>query len=174
MSATAAEAIHAWHDFYVLMGTASATLIGAMFVVASIGSRFMVEERLPQVGAFMTSTVVHLSSVVLISGLVLAPSLEGRLLGLLFGCGGVAGLVYCAVVGRRVLRNRVDWTDPIWYGLLPLAAYAVIFVAALSMLLSGPSGFRALAIGPALLLVSGIRNSWDMIVYFAVRDRGPE
>ena len=78
------------------------------------------------------------------------------------------------MVGRRVLLSRIDWTDPIWYGLLPLAAYAVIFVAALSMLLNGPGGLQALAIGPALLLVIGIRNSWDMIVYFAVRDRGSE
>ena len=47
-------------------------------------------------------------------------------------------------------------------------------LGALSMLLNTAAGFQALAIGPALLLVSGIRNSWDMIVYFALRDRGPE
>jgi len=174
MTATAAEAFRAWHDFFVLIGTASATLIGAMFVVASIGSRFMVEDRLPQIGAFMTSTVVHLSVVVLTCAFVTVPSLDWHWLGTVFGCGAVAGLAYCIVNGRRVLRGRVDWTDPIWYGLLPLAAYAAMLAGALSMLLNERPGFQALAIAPALLLVSGIRNSWDMIVYFALRDRGPE
>src|SRR5712692_8244281 len=31
------EAFHAWHDFYVLIGTAAATLIGAMFGAAPRG-----------------------------------------------------------------------------------------------------------------------------------------
>src|SRR5580700_12256892 len=32
MTNAAIEAFHAWHDFFVLLGTGAATLIGAMFV----------------------------------------------------------------------------------------------------------------------------------------------
>src|SRR5581483_1396920 len=166
MPASPAEAFRTWHDFYLLLGTASATLIGAMFVVVSIGSRFMSEQRLPHIHAFMTSSVVHLSAVVLISALVMVPELEWGRVALIFGLGGVGGIGYCAVIGWRVVRGRVDWTDPIWYGLVPLAAYCAIFAAALSILLHSSPDFAALAIGPVLLLVSGIRNSWDMIVFF--------
>src|SRR5262249_26047214 len=33
------ELLHSWHDFYLLVGTASATLVGLMFVAASIGAQ---------------------------------------------------------------------------------------------------------------------------------------
>jgi hypothetical protein len=173
MPESAAEAFRAWHDFYVLIGTAAATLIGAMFVVVSIGSRFMTEERRPHVNAFMTSSVVHLSAVVLTSALVMVPALDWRGVALAFGIGGVAGILYSGIVGWRVLRGRVDWTDPIWYGLVPLAAYCAFLAAGLSVLLHAVPSIAALAIGPGLLLIAGIRNSWDMIVYFALRGRGP-
>ena len=42
------EAFHAWRDFYVLLGTGAATLIGAMFVVVSIGSSFLTEKSEPR------------------------------------------------------------------------------------------------------------------------------
>ena len=173
MPATAAEAFHAWHDFYALIGTASATLIGAMFVVVSIGSRFMTEQRLPHINAFITATVVHLTVVVLICALTMVPALEWRGLGLVLAGGGAAGLGYCALMGWRVVHGRVDWSDPIGYAAVPFAAYGVILAAGVSALLMSPS-FAALAVGPVLLLVGGIRNSWDMIVFFAMRDRGPE
>jgi hypothetical protein len=35
---TMTEILRDWHDFYVLMGTATATLIGLMFVAVSIGA----------------------------------------------------------------------------------------------------------------------------------------
>ncbi|MBV9966650.1 MAG: hypothetical protein JO008_13245 [Alphaproteobacteria bacterium] len=167
------EAIHDWHDFFVLLGTGAATLIGAMFVVVSIGSRFMTEQRLPHITAFISATVVHLSAVVLTCAVTMIPGIEWRWLGLVLGCGGAAGLAYCAVMGWRVVHGRVDWSDPVWYAAVPFLAYAVILLAGLSALRSDPS-VTALAVGPVLLLLGGIRNSWDMIIYFALRDRGPE
>ena len=37
--------IHAWHDFYLLVGTASATLVGLMFVTATIGAQLFTERN---------------------------------------------------------------------------------------------------------------------------------
>jgi hypothetical protein len=36
--------LHEWHDFYVLVGTASATLVGLMFVAVSIGTTIFNED----------------------------------------------------------------------------------------------------------------------------------
>ena len=33
-----ADALRPWHDFYTLFGAASATLIGLLFVAASVGT----------------------------------------------------------------------------------------------------------------------------------------
>src|SRR5437763_15174567 len=56
------ELLHNWHDFYMLLGTASATLVGLMFVAASIGVQIFTETNRPGTGAFISPTVVHFSS----------------------------------------------------------------------------------------------------------------
>src|SRR5215831_16111274 len=45
MQGSAAELFHTWHDFYLLVGTASATLVGLMFVAASIGASVFSEQN---------------------------------------------------------------------------------------------------------------------------------
>src|SRR5258708_35400463 len=94
MAVPAVEAFHTWHDVYVLLGTGAATLIGAMFVVASIGSSFLTEQSEPQIRAFMTPTVIHLSTVLLSCALAMVPSLEWPAPSVCFGIAGLAGLVY--------------------------------------------------------------------------------
>ena len=76
MPSFSVELIHTWHDFFVFMGTASATLIGAMFVVASIGGGFLTRDRSPEIRAFLTPTVIHLATVLLGCALMLVPGLE--------------------------------------------------------------------------------------------------
>ena len=41
-----ADALKGWHDFYLLVGTAGATLLALLFVAASLGTGFLTEERL--------------------------------------------------------------------------------------------------------------------------------
>jgi hypothetical protein len=48
-----------WHDFYALVGTAAAPLVGLMFVAASIGANIFNEKHLEPMKAFVTPTVVH-------------------------------------------------------------------------------------------------------------------
>ena len=69
------ELLHPWHDFYVFLGTAAATLIGAMFVVASIGGGFLTHDRSPEIRAFLTPTVVHLATILLACAVMLVPGL---------------------------------------------------------------------------------------------------
>ena len=40
MDSSLADLIEDWHDFDLLVGTAAATLVGLMFVAASIGASF--------------------------------------------------------------------------------------------------------------------------------------
>jgi hypothetical protein len=173
MPVGAAEAFHAWHDFFVLLGTGAATLIGAMFVVASIGSSFLTEQSEPQIRAFMTPTVIHLSTVLLGCALTIVPSIDWPAASVVFGLGGLGGLLYSARTALRVVGNVVMFVDRLWYGIIPTIGYAVILAAALLMGLRAQSGLETLAVGLVLLLVASIRNSWDLIVFYAQRSDGP-
>ena len=45
MQAPVSELFHSWHDFYLLVGTASATLVGLMFVAATLGASVFSERH---------------------------------------------------------------------------------------------------------------------------------
>ena len=58
----AAEALKQWHDFYLLVGTAGATLLGLLFVAVSLGIGFLTEERQGATRTFMSPVVIHFTS----------------------------------------------------------------------------------------------------------------
>src|SRR5437016_5096075 len=100
MQGSVAELLHDWHDFYLLVGTASATLVGLMFVAASIGTSIFNEEHRAPMTAFITPTVVHFAAALFTCLLVTIPTQRWYTLGGLIGAGGLAGSIYC---GRLVV-----------------------------------------------------------------------
>ena len=55
------EALESWHDFYVLVGTAGATLLALLFVAVSLGTGFLSESRADATRAFFSPVVIHFS-----------------------------------------------------------------------------------------------------------------
>jgi len=63
-----------WHDFCGLVGTASATLVGLIFVAASVGASVFSASQQEPMKAYLTPTVVHFSSLLCICILILIPT----------------------------------------------------------------------------------------------------
>jgi hypothetical protein len=81
MDAELAALARDWHDFYSLVGTAAATLVGLMFVAASIGANVFSEKHLESMRAFITPTVFHFSIARFICILATIPTQPGRCAG---------------------------------------------------------------------------------------------
>jgi hypothetical protein len=94
MPASPTELLHEWHDFFLLVGTASATLVGLVFVAASMGSSIFNEEHRAPLTAFITPTVVHFTAALVTCLLAVMPTHDWRILGGLLGAEGLAGLIY--------------------------------------------------------------------------------
>ncbi len=166
------DALHDWHEFFIAIGAASAGLLGAMFVVASIGSGFLTKKHAAATRVFLTPTVIHLATVMFACALTVVPTLERVSFGVVFGLGGLIGLIYSCEIGLNVKRRReIDAEDRIWYAALPVLGYAAIAVAGLLALLGKPAGLEILAAALVLLLAVGIRNAWDMILFFVLNAR---
>jgi hypothetical protein len=164
--------LHEWHDFYITIATAAAGILGAQFVVMSIGSGFMTQERAKSVRTFLTPTIVHLAGCVLACALVMVPSLDRISFAILLGLGAFVGLLFAAVTAVMLRRNKLVWEDVLWYAGAPTASYLLVVVAAFLFLQQAECGLELLALALALLLVTGIRNAWDMLV-FLVAQHGP-
>lgn len=162
-----------WQNFYMLMGTAAATLTGLMFVVTTLIAGIDTQQSIlnPAVSAFNTPTVVHFGIVLLLAGILSAPWQTFSSVGLLLGLVGLGMVIYSIIVIQRMRHvpqyqsTLEDWS---WYLALPLLANILLIFAAL-MLPGNPSPALYL-VGAAmlLLLLTGIRNAWDMVTFLAV------
>jgi hypothetical protein len=164
------EAIEKWHEFFTVLGAAAGTLIGAMFVVVSIGSGLVKQSTLAS-RVYVTPTIVHLAFVLMGCALMLVPILDRLTLGTVADLGGIIFLGYAA---RNIFyihrQSRVHWSDYLWYGLCPVISYLAIIGGAALILEGRSGGIEIVAFALALLVVSGIRNAWDLILFFLERN----
>ena len=167
MATSLTETLHAWQNFYFVIGAASATILGSMFVVASIGTGLLTPERAANSRLFVNPIVVHLSIVLLGCALTMVPSLDWIWFGILFGLIGLPGFVYSAWIAWHVRRRRdLDVIDKIWYSGIPMLAYALMIASVAIGALRIHGSLEVLACAFSLLMVSGIRNAWDLIIFF--------
>src|SRR5579872_6394866 len=99
------DALNRWHEFYTLLGTASATMVGLLFVAASVSSGVFTSDRRAPLRMFLSASVVNFASMLLVSLIVLAPISDWVLLGLPVLGGGLFGLGYSGVAWRDTVRD---------------------------------------------------------------------
>ena len=162
-----------WQNFYMIMGTAAATLTGLMFVVTTLiaGIDAHLQTLNAAVSAFNTPTVVQFGAVLLLAGILSAPWQTFSSLSLLLGLVSLGMVIYLLIVLRRMLRvphyqsTFEDWT---WYLVLPLLAQISLIVAAFVLPGNPATALYLVGLAMILLLLVGIRNAWDMVTFLAV------
>ncbi len=162
-------ALARWHDVYMLLGTAAATMVGLLFVAASVGASVFSGNRPAGLRFFVSATVVNFT-VILIACLIGLSPVEGwRTFGALIALVGLFGLGYYALAWREVARekilDKVDLEDRAWYGVLPVVGHTIEAAAGVALALSKTEGLDVLALAQALLLVVGIHNAWDITIW---------
>ena len=170
------EALSEWHDFFILLGTAAGTLVGLLFVAASVGSGVVTLDRRAPLRVFFSATVVHFSSVLAASLITLLPLASWSLLGAMVLACGLVGLVYSGLALRDAMRDglitNIDWEDRTWYGVLPFLTYVAEVAAGVLLMDGAAAGCAMLAACMGLLLVVGIHNAWDITVWVITRRQG--
>jgi hypothetical protein len=157
-----------WESFYVIVGAAAGALIGLQFVVMTL-----IAERpqlaAPEAGAaFATPTVVHFSTALLLSAVLRIPWPSITVGAIAWGLVGLGGVVYTAIVGRRMRRQgayQPDLEDWFFHFVLPFATYAVLALAAFAARAHPHEMLFVVGAATLALLFIGVHNSWDTIVY---------
>jgi hypothetical protein len=162
-------ALDGWENFYVIVGSSAGALIGLQFVVMTLLADMPLARSDTQAGqAFGTPNVVHFGVVLLLSAIVSAPWQDIALVAVLWGLIGLSGVVYAAVVARR-MRSQTAYhavfEDWLFHCLLPLTAYAILAVSACVAYWDVRPALFALGAASLLLLFIGIHNAWDTVTY---------
>src|SRR5262249_33030053 len=155
MQSSLADLVEAWHDFDLLIGTAAATLVGLMFVAASIGASVFTEKDRAAMKAFISPTVVHFSAVLFVAIVSLIPSHPGRHLAGLLASVGFPGVAYSAISWLHPFVRRrfnVDIVARLFYALIPVLGYLLLLLAAFVLLRQSAAGLDLLAAAQITLL----------------------
>ena len=181
MPGAAVLPLDTWQNFYVIVGTAAATLTGLMFVVITLIAQIQAQIQIPSsrshVTVFTTSNVFHFGAVLLAAGILSAPWQALWPAGLLLGLAGLGGVTYMLIV-LWLARHRLDYqpvlSDWLWYTVLPLVSYAALVVAAIVLPSQPVSALFVIAAVTMLLLFIGIHNAWDVVTYTAFERCQPQ
>jgi hypothetical protein len=158
-----------WQNFYVIVGSSAGALIGLQFILITLIVYIPVGEGGAQAGqAFATPTIIHFASVLMLAGIMTAPWQGTAPAATLWGLLGTFGLLYTAIVARRVRRQGVyqpEFEDWLFHVLLPLVAYGTLASSAFVAHLHLRGAMFAVAGVAMLLLMIGIHNAWDAATY---------
>src|SRR2546428_3304953 len=172
MQSSLADLLDAWHDFDLLIGTAAATLVGLMFVAASIGASVFLEKDRAARKAFISPTVVHFSAVLVVALGSLIPSHDWPALAGLLALGGIPGAVCSANLWLQLFVRRrfnIDIVDRLFYALIPVLGYLLLLLAAFVLFRQSAAGLDLLAAAQITLLLAAIRNAWDMMIWIVIK-----
>jgi hypothetical protein len=166
-----------WQNFYVIIGTAAATLTGLMFVAMTLTARVRDRRSNETLGAFASPTVVHFCTVLLVAAIFSAPWQVLWNADLLLGLTGLGGVTYAVIVVLRARRQsdyQLVLEDWLWYTAFPIVSYIAFFVAAILLLVNPAPALFVIAAATLVLLFTGIHNAWDSVTYIAVYLSQPE
>lgn len=159
-----------WFAFYALIGGASATLMGLLFVAVSLNPAQTLGPGHENSGRLAEQAFQNYQAVLLVALLALFPEMERWLFGLVIL--SVTGLQAIWVLVRfyQMLSSpagRDSRLFAIRRHLSSLIGFAILIVAALRMGLAGEDERNWLAAGTIVLLVSSTLVSWELLARIA-------
>lgn len=171
-----AQALTDWIPFYALAGAAAATLLGLLFVAASLRLAIFRDPNTADVSFFASFIFVTMLGALIVPGLALVPhqhrwSLVWPLAGL-----GVAGAAMTAVLFRLWVRlnppgesgrarlNPWTWTGKVL--MMAMASPAVVLLLTCWLMIVGWDGaLFVLAVAEGLLLILPTGCAWLLVTH---------
>lgn len=166
-----------WSEFYLLVGSAAAVLIGLIFVVISLMQDRSRSSVLAGSKLYMGPIVLGVSFVLVLSAAALTPGIQRHQFAAIAAVVALWGLArgIRSILGiRRLLADReVHWTDPWFYGVIPSLIYVALGAVAFAFWMECPWAHDGIAAATIAILLSAIRNEWDLITWIAPKPDTP-
>ena len=164
--------LEGWDNFYVILGSAAAALIGLTFVVIALLSD---ARRVHPEGmqGYIAPTIVHFGTVLAFAAYMSVPQHTILSLSAGLAIGGMGTTAYTVVIANNVRRFAIHYTpvleDWVWHVILPTVDYATLLGMAFLIWYRPHLALYGVAAVLTLLLFIGIHNALDVAVSAAVQ-----
>jgi hypothetical protein len=162
--------LQGWDNFFILAGTAGATLIGLLFVAITLGAGLSTPRGIEATRAFLTPTLIRFGGALFECLAVLPPWPSAWPLGIILGLCGLTGLVYqihIILTQRKVDFVSLYWLDWALFSAGPAFANASLIVGAAGLIAERSFAPYAIAGAITLLLLGGIYGAWSLTLWIA-------
>jgi hypothetical protein len=167
-----------WGEYFFMIGSSAAALIGLMFVVVTLTAGHRSEQVERGKHLYTSPIVWHLGVVLVLSGAAIAPATGARLFGILSGALALIGIaigVRSAVgISRTPGAPEAAGFDTFWYGVAPALVYGGLAAATLGIFARASWSAAAVAADLMALLLVSIHAEWDLVTYLAPMARTGE
>jgi hypothetical protein len=154
-----------WHDFYIIAGTAAATLVGLLFVGLSLHLRAVLSRS--EVRGLARVTLANFGLILFVSLFMVIPQGPSAVSPELLGSGVFSLMVIApslVAAGRSRTRTLRPYQLVLRFGASTLGYLGVIIAGALLGKGSDEAALSWLEAATFVLLVVSLRNSWDLLV----------
>jgi hypothetical protein len=164
---TFSQTVNGWHDFYIMVGTAAATLVGLLFVSLSLNADAVAHPANADLRALAEQTFSTFLYILSFAILFLIPHQSPIGLGMPLLFVGGFGL-YSTV--RHFLRTRPS--QPRVWGtgsiarrfITPLICFIVLILIAISVLFGNTGGLYWLIPVMIIFILAASTNAWDLLL----------
>lgn len=167
--------MHLWTQFYAAIGTASAALLGLLFVAVSINVSAALGPDEAISGRLTEQAFQNYLAVMLVAFLALFPGLEPTTFGMVIvittaGWSIWVVIRFCQTVTQRLERR--SWIYSVRRHLSSLIGFGILLVSAFRMALNWGTSYNLLAASTLVLLFSATAVSWELLRQIANRGSG--
>ncbi len=174
------ETVESWHDFYMLTGSAAATLIGLIFVAVSLHIDVIATaKKSSDISTLARQTFSNFIFILSFAFIFMVPSDTPFGIGIPLLSLGLIGIVQTAGLYRSFgfhdrSRDRIFKTSQLWRALLipnTICFLALIFVAV--DILQGNTRYLSWMVLVIIwLLISATENTWNLMLRVAEIKQG--
>jgi len=166
-----------WSEYFFMIGSSAAALIGLMFVVVTLTAGRDRSELEPGKKLFTSPIVWHLGVVLVLSGVAEMPPMTPRLFGIACGLAALigifAGIRITSGIARVQLASNYTRYDAFWYGAAPVLVYIALGASAAGLFENKEGSLTAAALSLMALLLVSIHNEWDLVTFLAPTAQAP-
>jgi hypothetical protein len=161
------EVLARWQNFFLLTGTAAATLMGLVFVAGALATSASQRGTARSRQTFVTPILKHFGYVLAIAVVSLVPIHSARSYGLsLLAIGFVLFLQTLNVLrGIREHGAAIAAVHWIWHFVMPLLASLGLVAMGTALCIGLKWAEAGIALNTALLLAIATRNSWALATW---------
>ncbi|MEP7286514.1 MAG: hypothetical protein ABI947_12180 [Chloroflexota bacterium] len=170
-------AVEGWHDFYVALSAATATLMGLLFVGISLNLEIINRQANADLRLVASQTFTNFIEVVLISFLFLIPNLVPAGLGIPMLFMGAYALWHTIRLVLTTMRTHPHmWTQRRLFiqAVLPVICFAGLVIVALTTLLGNTDGLYWLPAFLLTLIALATNGAWDLLLQVRMPKDGSE